>query len=159
MIQSCTTMLYVAKLPGNMLINGIVYGCGGTFAMIFSSWLMGRMHDITVFRALWLLGLIGYLVLILFPDNDILPYVGIILITTSIEGWGNTFLLILELRVPPQNASSALVIIKTISIGAAISCPTIANLEQPFTLMIGMCLAFTAVLVTICLPRPGQHLP
>lgn len=138
-----------------MLVNGIVWGCGDVFAMVFSSWLMGRMHDITAFRVCYLLGVMGYAILIFFPDNETLPYFGILFLVMSIGGWGNTFLLILELRVPPQNIASISIIIKTISIGAAISCPTISGLDKPLTLISLAGLAFFAMLMTFCLPKPG----
>lgn len=106
MVQYCSASLYLAKIPGNRYVNGIVFGCGEVWAMCFSSYLMNRLHDITAYRLVYFIGLCGYSTLILFPESVWLPYVGILLVITSIGGLFNTGLLILELRVPPQNVGA-----------------------------------------------------
>jgi len=36
MVQYCVASLQLAKLPGNHYVNGIIFGVGEVFAMIFS---------------------------------------------------------------------------------------------------------------------------
>ena len=158
-VQKNSALLYLVKMPGNMFINGIIWGCGEVFAMFFSGWLMGRMHDVTAFRVVYLIGAIGYSILIFFSDSEYLPYFGLLMLITSTGGWVNTLLLILELRVPPQNIASVSVIIKSISVMAGIASPTIAALPKSQPLIVMATIAFFAMILTFCLPEPGLHLP
>lgn len=127
--------------------------------MIFSSFLMKRLHDVTAFRLVYFLGACGYMTLISFPESVWLPYIGIILLITSIGGWFNTTFLILEMRVPPQNVGSVSAIVRTMAVGASIVAPTISNLPTPWPLLTLAILAFCAMTLTFLLPPPGLHLP
>lgn len=90
MIQYCVASLYVAKLPGNRYVNGIFFGCGEVFAMIFSQFLMENFMDMTAFRIVYSFGLVSYLTLIFFPDSVMLTYFANVLLITGIGGWFNT---------------------------------------------------------------------
>ena len=68
MVQYCVASLYVAKLPGNRYVNGVIFGCGEVFAMIFSNFLMNNLMDITAFRVTYTCGLVSYITLIFFAE-------------------------------------------------------------------------------------------
>lgn len=157
-VQNNVAFLYIAKLPGDMFVNGIIFGCGEILSMVFSCFLMGRLLDVTAFRVVYALGVIGYTLLMCFPDSAWLPYFGSLLLIMSIGGWLNIQLVILEMRVPPKNVASVQIIIRTIAIGTAISAPTISNLDGVWPLLTMAAFAFFAFLLTFMLPPPGLHL-
>lgn len=95
--------------------------------MFFSQFLMSHMLDTSAFYVCYAFGVSGYLVLIFFAESTILTYFANILLMTSIGGWFNSMLLILELRVPPQNVGSVSALTRTLAVTAAIMSPTIAN--------------------------------
>ena len=90
MCQYCTNSLYLAKLPGNRYINGIIFGCGEIFAMVFSQFLMNTLPDMTAFRVCYTLGLLSYLSLTFFTESYLMTYVANIMVITSVGGWFNT---------------------------------------------------------------------
>ena len=155
MVQYCSTSLYVARLPGSKYVNGIVFGISEVFAMVFSGFLMGHFHDITAFRICYLIGALGYILLLSFPDCTWLPFFGITLLNMSIGGWFNTQLLILELRVPPQNVGSVAAMIRTFAVGSALAAPTISTLPEPWPLLTLASMAFFAMTLSLMLPPPG----
>lgn len=159
MVQYCTSSLYLAKIPGDIYFNGIIFGVGEVFAMIFSGFLMSHLLDVTAFRVCYFLGALGYAILIAFAESSWLPYFGILLVITSVGGWFNTYLLILEMRVPPQNVGSVSAIIRTMAVGSSVAAPTISNLPSVFPLLTLATLAFIAMVLTFFLPPPGLHLP
>lgn len=127
--------------------------------MVFSSFLMNNLHDITAFRVCYSIGLTSYTLLICFPESDLITYLANVMLITSIAGWFNTQLLILEMRVPASNVGSVAALTRTLGVGAAVAAPTVANLQAPgpyFTLMI---LASCGFLLTFLLPPPGLYLP
>jgi len=69
MVQFCVAALSLAKLPGNRYFNGIIFGGGEVFSMIFSSFLMNNLMDMTAFRICYACTLVSYLALILFPGS------------------------------------------------------------------------------------------
>mmetsp|Transcript_15714 Transcript_15714/g.19756 ORF Transcript_15714/g.19756 Transcript_15714/m.19756 type:complete len:190 (-) Transcript_15714:288-857(-) len=158
MVQYCSASLYLAKIPGNRYVNGIVFGVGEVFAMVFSSFLMSRLLDTTAFRVIYFIGLAGYMILIFCAESVWLPYLGILMLITSVGGWFNTTLLILELRVPPQNVGSVSAIIRTMAVGAAVVAPTVSNLPSPWPMVSLASFAGFAFILTLFLPPPGQHL-
>ena len=159
MIQYCVASLYVAKLPGNRYINGIIFGCGEVFAMIFSSFLMNNLIDINAFRIVYSCGLTSYLTLILFPGSVALTYLANVLLITSVGGWFNTQLLILEMRVPPQSVGSVSALARTMAVGASVVAPSVANMDAPYPYLFLLSLATFAFLCTFALPSPGLNLP
>lgn len=160
MIQYCVASLYVAKLPGNRYVNGVLLGSGEVFAMIFSNFLMNNLLDINAFRVAYSCGLVSYLTLIFFAEKSaILVYIANVLLITSIGGWFNTYLLILEMRVPPQNVGSVSALTRTMAVGSSVVAPTIANLPAPYTHVVLMGLATFAMLLAFLLPEPGTNLP
>lgn len=160
MVQYCVASLYVAKLPGNRYLNGIIFGCGEVFAMVFSNFLMNNLMDMTAFYVAYSCGLVSYLLLIfLAASSPMLTYFANVLLITSIGSWFNTFLLILELRVPPQNVGSVSALVRTMAVGGSVIAPTIANMQAPFPHVCLMGLATFAFLLTFFLPAPGKNLP
>jgi len=159
MMQYCVAALSLAKLPGNRFVNGIIFGVGEIFSMWISNFLMGRLLDMTAFRLIYCCGVASYLILMCFPDSVWLPYLGNILLVSSVGGWFNVQFLILELRVPPQNVGSVSAITRTIAVGAAMGAPTIATLPTPYPFIIVMIVATAALLLSFFLPPPGTYLP
>jgi len=66
MIQYCVASLYVASLPGNRYVNGMILGCSEVWGMFFSNILMNNLLDITSYRIGYFIGLTSYLILIIF---------------------------------------------------------------------------------------------
>lgn len=115
--------------------------------------------DLTAFYVCYSCGLVSYLVLIFFPNCYMLTYCANILLVTSVGGWFNTMLLILEMRVPPQNVGSISALTRTIAVGFSVFAPTIAYLEAPYPYILLMTLATIGLIFTFALPPPGLHLP
>jgi len=61
---------------------------------------MTNLMDLTAFYVCYSCGLFSYLTLIFFPNSHGLTYLANVALVTSIGGWFNTMLLILEMRVP-----------------------------------------------------------
>ena len=127
--------------------------------MIFSQFLMNNLMDMTAFRIAYFLGLTSYSILILFPESYVMTYIANVMVITSVGGWFNTMLLILELRVPSSNVGSVSALTRTMAVGASIMAPTIANFEAPYPFVSLMSLATFAFLLTFFLPPPGANLP
>ena len=89
MVQYCVAALSLSKLPGNMFVNGIIFGFSECLAMVFSSFLMSHLLDVTAFRLCYLCGIFGYIILSFFPDDVWLPYLGNVMLITSVSGWFN----------------------------------------------------------------------
>ncbi len=89
MVQYSVASLYVATLPGNHYVNGIIFGIGEVCSMIFSGILMNNLYDITSFRIVYSCGLMSYLTLILFPESVALTYIANVMLITSVGGWIN----------------------------------------------------------------------
>ena len=160
MIQYCTANLYVASLPGNRYVNGMIFGGGEMFSMLFSNFLMNNMLDMTAFRIVYMCGLVSFLMLIFLAESSLLvTYLSNLLLITSIGGWNNTYLLILEMRVPPQNIGSIAALTRTFAVGSSVITPTIANLPAPYPFLFLMGLSTFSMLLTFLLPAPGLNLP
>ena len=102
-------------LDGNLFVNLIMVGAGETFAGILSGILLSRMKDTHVFLISALLTGISY-VLFFFVPSGLAQYICFFLTVAGIAGKFNTFYVLAELRIPPENIGSALVIIITIAI-------------------------------------------
>ena len=121
---------------------------------------MNHMLDMTAFRIVYMCGLVSFLMLIFLAESSLLvTYLSNLLLITSIGGWNNTYLLILEMRVPPQNLGSVAVLARTMSVGLAVVAPTVANFPDPYTFLFLMGLATFGMLLTFLLPAPGVNLP
>lgn len=159
MMQFCIAALSVAKLPGNRYINGIVFGAGEVFSMVFSQALMNNMIDITAFYVCYSCCVLSYLMLIFFADSSaFVAYLANVLLITGVGGWFNTMLLILEMRVPSTNVGSVSALTRTIAVGSGVFAPTIANFEPTTRYICLTALATFALLMTFFLPPPGQNL-
>jgi len=89
MFQYACVMLLVANFSGNRFFNGILFGCANAVSMIISGLLLQYMPDMSAFRIVFSLGMIGYALLIFFTDNPTVSYLAIVLLVTSIGGWNN----------------------------------------------------------------------
>ena len=160
MIQYCCVNLYITRLSGNRFVNGIIFGTGEIWSMLFSNYLMNNLMDTTAFYICYGCGLVSYLSLIFLGESSaVLTYASNLLLITSIGGWANVYLLILEMRVPPQNLGSVAVLARTMSVGLAVVAPTVANFPDPYTFLFLMGLATFGMLLTFLLPAPGVNLP
>ena len=107
-LQHSTIQLFIAKLPGNKFVNGILFGVAESTAMVFSNLLLLYLDDMVALRIVFVAGIASYIVLILFHEEDS-PFVvhsAIVTLIGSIGSWLNINLLILELRVPAKNVAS-----------------------------------------------------
>ena len=121
---------------------------------------MNNLYDMTAFYIVYVCGLVSFLTLIFFAEySALLTYAANLLLITSIGGWNNVYLLILEMRVPPQNLGSVAVLARTMSVGLSVVAPTVSNFRAPYPFLFLMGLATFAMLLTFLLPAPGQNLP
>ena len=127
--------------------------------MFFSQILMQNLMDLTAFRVVFSMGVVGYLTLIFLSHINIMVYIAYFVLNTSIGGWFNTAFLILEHQVPPQNIGSVSAIIRTMAVSACVTAPTIANLPDPWTYIILLSISTVGCILTYFLPPPGMHLP
>ena len=94
-------------MPGNKFYNGILMGVSEALAMVISNLLLLYLHDMTAFRMIFSLGVVSYLMLMISDGFDpLFAYTAIVFLILSIGGWLNINLLIMELRVPPQNVAA-----------------------------------------------------
>jgi len=154
-VQFSVISLYLARLPGNRFVNGIIFGFGDCFAIVFSQYLMNNMMDMTAFYVCYALGLVSYLALIFFSHINAVTYVANLLIVTSMGGWFNIQFLILEMRVPHQIVGSFSALSRTIAVGSAVVAPMIASMDAPYPYICLMILATLGMVLTFALPPPG----
>lgn len=141
MLQYVMANLTVALLPGNKFVNGILLGTAECFAMVFSRFLLKRLSDISAFRVIYAIGAVSYLILVSFPGSPQMTYLAVILMVTSIGGWDNISLLIVELRVPPNNVAAVSLMLRTIAVSSGIFAPTISALPAPLPYIFSLLLA------------------
>ena len=89
MVQYCVASLFVARLPGNKYVNGIIFGIGEVLGHQFSGMLMNRFRDMTAFKMIYVTGLLSYSILIMFPNSELLTYLANVMLITSVGGWFN----------------------------------------------------------------------
>lgn len=123
--------------------------------MFFSCWLLARLSDIVAFRIVAFTGFVSYAMLITFQDNATLTYIAVFLLITSIGGWNNVFLLIMEMRVPPSNIAAVAIIIRTIATACGIMAATVAALDPILAYIVLFSVAICGFLASLCLPPAG----
>ena len=111
------------------------------------------------FRLVYSLGAISYFILIFFPDSENMTYLASVLMVTSVGGWDNIGLLIMELRVPPTNVAAVSLMIRTMAVSSGIFAPTVAALPAPMPYCLMLFVATCGLFATFNLPTPGEHLP
>ena len=116
------------------------------------------MHDMTAFRVVYGFGAFSYVIMIVFPESDVMTYIAVVLMVTCIGCWDNISLLIIELRVPPNNVAAVSLMIRTISVSLGIFAPTISSLPEPYPYVVSLCAATFGLLASLNLPAPGLHL-
>jgi hypothetical protein len=107
-LQHTTIQLFIAKMPGNKFVNGILFGVAEALAMVFSNLLLLYLDDMVALRIVFVSGILSYIVLIVCHEefNPFMVHSAIIILIGSIGSWLNINLLILELRVPSKNVAS-----------------------------------------------------
>ena len=159
MLQYVMANLTVALMPGNKFLNGILLGSAECFAMVFSRFLLKRFDDMKAFKIIYAIGAISYLILVMFPSSPRMTYLAVILMVTCIGGWDNISLLIVELRVPPNNVAAVSLMLRTVAVSSGILAPTISALPPPLPYIFSLCLATAGFIASLYLPKAGTHLP
>ena len=128
--------------------------------MVVSNLLLLYFHDITAFRVVFTAGIISLLMLV-FSDviGQTLTYFATVLLIVSIGGWLNINLLIMELRVPPENVAAVQLMTRTMANASAILAPTVASLPAPIPYFVLFTVSFCGFMASLFLPAPGHHLP
>ena len=158
MLQYVMANLMVAKLPGNIFLNGILLGSAESAAMVFSRLLLKNMTDMQAFKIIYGLGAFSYLILVVYPESARATYIAVVLMVSSIGGWDNISLLIVELRVPPENVAAVSLMLRTMAVSSGILAPTISALPAPLPYLFSLCLATAGFVASRNLPAPGTHL-
>jgi len=105
--QHSTIQLFIAKMPGNKFYNGILFGLAESLAMVVSNLLLLYLDDMLAFRIVFSCGIVSYIALVLCETaSPLLAHFSTVLLIISIGGWLNINLLIMELRVPPNNVAA-----------------------------------------------------
>ena len=152
--------MFLTKLSGNKFVNAAIFGGAEALSVLFSGYLMSLLSDISVFRIIFVAGMLCYLVIIFMPDvSTIVIYISNCVFVGSMGGWQNLGFLIAEMRVPPQSLGSVNMLAQTVGIGTGIFVPFISLLDGSWPLIIGAifsCICFTGM---FWLPAPGAYLP
>ena len=88
-----------------------------------------------------------------------LSYMCILLKVFGIASQFNTIFVIAEMRIPPANTASALVIILTVGTATAAISPYLAQASAPFPMIISSLLALGNLFLSLGLTEPGLYLP
>ena len=158
-MQYCIISLYCAELPGNRFFNGVLFGVSETISMFFSGMLLDRMFDMHALYVVYALGVASYAVFIFFPTAGLHTYLANMFAITSITSTFNIQLLILEMRVPPQNVGSVSLLTRTLAVGFGVFSPTIATFPEPWPYICLLSVATIGFVASLFLPEPGHHLP
>ena len=84
MLQYVMANLMVAKLPGNIFLNGILLGSSESAAMVFSRFLLKNMDDMQAFKIIYGIGAFSYLILVVFPESDYATCLSVVFMVSSI---------------------------------------------------------------------------
>ena len=71
--------LFLTKLPGNKFVNSCIFGSAEITSVFLSGWLMKRLSDMTVFKLIFVTGMLSYMIFIFFPD----VHIGVIYLANS----------------------------------------------------------------------------
>ena len=147
-------------MPGNKFYNGIIFGLSEIAAMVVSNILLLYFHDTIAFKCVFGTGIVSYIMLVFSNKLGLaLTYIATVLLIVSIGGWLNINLLIMELRVPPENVAAVQLMTRTMAVGSAVLTPTIASLHPPIPYLVLLIVSFIGFLASTRLPIPGHHLP
>lgn len=143
------------------MYNGVLFGIAEVLSIFLSNLLLLRLDDILAYKVVFSVGAVSYGILIVYHslENSILTYAAIVALVGSIGARMNINLLIVELRVPPNNVAAVLLLTRTIAVSSCILSPFITSFEAPFPYIILLCFSFLAFIAASLLPPPGHHLP
>jgi predicted MFS family arabinose efflux permease len=125
-IQYFSIYFLGASIGGNKFVNLMLIGVGEMIGGALSGFALTRMSDHRVFQIVTLVSSSMNLVFYAVPEG--LPsYTCFILFIMGIAGQFNAILIIVELRVPPENTGAAFQILFTVGTMAATLSPMIAS--------------------------------
>ena len=84
-----------------------------------------------------------------------LAYLANVLMITSIGGWNNINLVIIELRVPPNNVAAVLLMVRTISVFSGALAPSVSILPAPIPYLVLLSVSTAGLIASLYLPEPG----
>jgi len=153
-------MIYhlATSIGGNKFINCILIGVGELLACIISATMMSHMSDTLVFKIMAFLGCASNLIFYAVPEG-ILQYLCFIGYVFGAAGQFNCIYPLIELRIPPENSASAIVITTCIGVLSAGCAPMLGSLGHPYTMIIPSFLAASNFALSFCLVAPGTYLP
>ena len=115
MVMGLYTFAYllIARMGGDMFVNGVVLSLGECFSAIGSGWAMTFMSDTAVTRLFIVICLIFNVIYyyVTGPDNVYLQYVVLFLAVFGQYGPVNTIFVIYEQRLPPRNLGAGTTLI------------------------------------------------
>ena len=80
--------LFLTKLSGNKFVNAAIFGGAEALSVLFSGYLMALLSDISVFRIIFVAGMLCYLVLIFLPNvSTAVIYISNCVFVGSMGGW------------------------------------------------------------------------
>ena len=164
-IMSCIILQYyslyflITIIGGNIFINCIVMGVGEILAGLISGQLMQRFKDTHVF--LWANLFVGIFNTIFYflPSGGPLLYACLLLTILGCATQFNCIFVLVELRVPPENAGSALVIVTTVGQLTAAVAPMMSHSGFPTSMLCILGIVVLNIFLMCFLSEPGAYLP
>ena len=145
-------------LAGNKYKNLIVIGAGEAVCGAFSGYMLSKLKDTTV----WMIAcaLNGtFIFLFYFVPSGMPQYICLFLTVSGIAMKCNAVYVLAELRIPPENAGGAMVIILTVGIMAGALSPYLSLAGYPISMILIVSIALLNFLLCLLLDKPGAYLP
>ena len=147
--------LYCASIPGNKFLNGVIFG-GGELCFIFLSGLILKwLGDIKAFYLTQALLVASQITIALFPEPGLHIYISVFMNVGMLGAWLNISLCIIECRVSPSLYGNTTLICMTIGSVSGSLAPQIANMPDPYPMLISTTITGVAFFATLFLPPAG----
>lgn len=153
-------MIYhlATSIGGNKFINCILIGAGEVMACIISAFMMSRMSDTLVFKIAAAIGCVSNIIFYCVPEGPF-KYLCFLGYVFGAAAQFNCIYPLIELRIPPENAASGIVITTCVGTLCAACAPMLGSLGYPLAMIIPSFLAAANFVLCFCLIAPGTYLP
>lgn len=148
----------VTVIGGNIFVNCIVMGCGEIMAGFISGWLLRKLKDTHVFLGANILVALFNTVFYYVPAGTP-QYLCLLLTIIGVAIQWNSIYILVELRIPPENVGSAIVIVSTLGQLSSTITPMISQSGYPVTMFFILILNTVNITLMCFLSEPGAYLP
>lgn len=148
----------VTVIGGNVFVNCVVMGTGECMAGILSGFFLKRYKDTHVFLVANLL-VVFFNTLFYYVPFGIPRYVCLLLTILGVATQYNCVYILVEMRIPPENTGSAIVVVTTLGQLSASITPLVSTAGYPITMLFLLTLNFINITLMCFLGEPGSYLP